>query len=212
MRGEPNGSHDSDGSVCGNGASARPRCRRAIAWHFRRTLVTRSIQSLEDDLGVRLMNRTTRSISLTEAGQQYFSFCDDLLASVSEMNARITNQANEARGEISVLAPKWDADGNGQNVDRIHACPSGYPPSTDPGRPRPDGLWFYRTGVRGGRAHQTHPGTAAYAPAGCAIYPMFWWPRRPISQCPHTHPSIRSGRASYAGPVCLSHLAIQAGR
>lgn len=71
------------------------------------TLVSRNIQALENELGVRLMNRTTRSLSLTEAGQRYFHFCDEFLTRLSEMDRQITADAAEARGEISVLAPKW---------------------------------------------------------------------------------------------------------
>lgn len=72
-----------------------------------RTLVSRHVQALETELGVRLMNRTTRSLSLTDAGQRYFHFCDDILTRVAEMNDEIMSEAAEARGEISVLAPKW---------------------------------------------------------------------------------------------------------
>ncbi|MHB8283861.1 MAG: LysR family transcriptional regulator [Caulobacteraceae bacterium] len=72
-----------------------------------RTLVTRSIQALETELGVRLMNRTTRSLSLTEAGQEYFHFCKDILIRIEEMDRHISSEAAEARGELSVLAPTW---------------------------------------------------------------------------------------------------------
>lgn len=72
-----------------------------------RTLVSRQIQALESELGVRLMNRTTRSLSLTDIGQRYFHFCDEVLIRVAEMDRQISSEAAEARGEISVLAPKW---------------------------------------------------------------------------------------------------------
>lgn len=72
-----------------------------------RTIVSRNIQALESELGVRLMNRTTRSLSLSEAGQRYFNFCDELLTRVDEMDQQVSAQAAEARGELSVLAPKW---------------------------------------------------------------------------------------------------------
>ena len=72
-----------------------------------RTLVSRQIQGVEIALGVRLMNRTTRSLSLTEAGRRYFDFCDDILTRVGEMERQISSEATEARGELSVLAPKW---------------------------------------------------------------------------------------------------------
>ena len=72
-----------------------------------RTLVSRNIQALEGELGVRLMNRTTRSLSLTDAGQRYFHFCDEMLTRVDEMDRQFIADAAEARGELSVLAPKW---------------------------------------------------------------------------------------------------------
>lgn len=72
-----------------------------------RTIVSRNIQTLENELGVRLMNRTTRSLSLTETGQRYFHFCDDILTRVVEMDQQVSAQSAEARGEVSVLAPKW---------------------------------------------------------------------------------------------------------
>jgi len=79
----------------------------AQAMGISRTIVSRNIQALEDELGVRLMNRTTRSLSLTEAGQRYFNFCDDLLTRVDEMDRQMVAEAGEARGELTVLAPKW---------------------------------------------------------------------------------------------------------
>ena len=72
-----------------------------------RTLVSRNIQALETELGVRLLNRTTRSLSLTDAGEKYFHFCDELLSRVNAMDQEIAADANDARGELSVLAPKW---------------------------------------------------------------------------------------------------------
>ena len=72
-----------------------------------RTVVSRHIQSIETELGIRLMNRTTRSLSLTCAGQRYFDFCDDLLTRVEDMERQMTSQAAEARGEVAVLAPRW---------------------------------------------------------------------------------------------------------
>lgn len=79
----------------------------AQALGISRTLVSRNIQALETDLGVRLLNRTTRSLSLTDAGQKYFHFCDETLARMREMDREIAADASDARGELSVLAPKW---------------------------------------------------------------------------------------------------------
>jgi DNA-binding transcriptional LysR family regulator len=79
----------------------------AQALGISRTLVSRNIQALETELGVRLLNRTTRSLSLTDAGQKYFHFCDETLTRVREMDREIAADTSDARGELSVLAPKW---------------------------------------------------------------------------------------------------------
>lgn len=79
----------------------------ALRLGISRTLVSRQIQALEDKLGVRLMNRTTRSLALTETGRRYYQFCDEILTRVNEMDRQVSSQAAEARGEISVLGPRW---------------------------------------------------------------------------------------------------------
>ncbi|MEQ8663038.1 MAG: LysR family transcriptional regulator, partial [Gammaproteobacteria bacterium] len=45
-----------------------------------RAMASKHIQALEDHLGVRLVNRTTRRTRLTEAGQRYYEHVDALLA------------------------------------------------------------------------------------------------------------------------------------
>lgn len=79
----------------------------AQALGISRTIVSRNIQTLESELGVRLMNRTTRSLTLTEAGHRYFNFCDDMLTRIAEMDHQVSAEAGEARGDLTVLAPKW---------------------------------------------------------------------------------------------------------
>ena len=44
--------------------------------------VTGHVQSLEQQLGVRLLNRTTRKVSLTEEGTQFYQRCNRILAEV----------------------------------------------------------------------------------------------------------------------------------
>ena len=48
--------------------------------------VSRLILALEDSLGGRLLNRTTRKLSLTEAGQIYFRQVEQILHHISEAN------------------------------------------------------------------------------------------------------------------------------
>jgi DNA-binding transcriptional LysR family regulator len=56
------------------------------------TMVSNHIQALEERLGARLLNRTTRKVSLTEAGRTYYERCSQILAEVAE--------ADEAVGEL----------------------------------------------------------------------------------------------------------------
>lgn len=48
------------------------------------TMVSNHIQSLEDRLGARLLNRTTRKLSLTEVGRAYYERCVQILADLEE--------------------------------------------------------------------------------------------------------------------------------
>ena len=72
-----------------------------------RALVSRHITDLESNLGVRLLNRTTRSVSLTESGQSYFDFCMRVLSEIAAEEAAISGRNQEAEGTLSVIVPKW---------------------------------------------------------------------------------------------------------
>lgn len=72
-----------------------------------RALVSRQIADLERQLGVRLVNRTTRSISLTESGQRYFDFSQRILKDIEEQDDAIIGLRDKAEGELSVISPKW---------------------------------------------------------------------------------------------------------
>ena len=49
-----------------------------------KALVSKYVSELEDELGVRLLNRTTRQISLTEAGEQYYRDSQDILTRIDD--------------------------------------------------------------------------------------------------------------------------------
>ncbi len=67
--------------------------------------VSRYVQELEARLGVRLLQRTTRKLSLTEEGAVFYSRCKDLLAHVEEAEAEITSRTGEASGLLKVNVP-----------------------------------------------------------------------------------------------------------
>ncbi len=53
-----------------------------------KTTVSRRVARLEAAIGVRLLHRTTRSLSLTDAGRRYFEDCSEALAAVEAANRR----------------------------------------------------------------------------------------------------------------------------
>jgi DNA-binding transcriptional LysR family regulator len=67
--------------------------------------VVRLLARLERSLDVRLLNRTTRRIALTDEGRDYFERCKRILAEVEEADAAAGNRRGAARGELRVTAP-----------------------------------------------------------------------------------------------------------
>jgi DNA-binding transcriptional LysR family regulator len=67
--------------------------------------VSRKVSDLEDFLGVSLINRTTRKISLTEVGRSYYDSCRRLLDELGEMERAATGEYRTPRGELVLTAP-----------------------------------------------------------------------------------------------------------
>lgn len=67
--------------------------------------VTRAVAELEARLGVRLLNRTTRAVSMTEAGQRFLAGAQRVLADLREIEAAASGQGEAPRGELRVTAP-----------------------------------------------------------------------------------------------------------
>src|SRR5262245_44186064 len=70
-----------------------------------RAAASKQVQELERHLGVRLLNRTTRRVGLTEAGAQFHGECTQILAAMHEAEARAQSQQAEPRGLLKVSAP-----------------------------------------------------------------------------------------------------------
>lgn len=68
--------------------------------------VTRAINELEAQLGVRLLTRTTRVVRVTEAGARYADDCRRLLADLDEANRQVTGLHSAPRGRLLVTAPQ----------------------------------------------------------------------------------------------------------
>ncbi|MPZ59605.1 MAG: LysR family transcriptional regulator [Rhizobiales bacterium] len=71
-----------------------------------RAIVSKHIQLLEEHLGARLLNRSTRRLSLTEIGRSYHAFCIRILGQIEEQKAAVASLQNEPRGTLRVMAPK----------------------------------------------------------------------------------------------------------
>lgn len=70
-----------------------------------KSVVSRRIAELEERLGARLLNRSTRRLSLTEAGAAFYERCVRILADVEETEAAVASLHAEPRGLLRVNAP-----------------------------------------------------------------------------------------------------------
>jgi DNA-binding transcriptional LysR family regulator len=68
-------------------------------------VVTRLVADLEEHLGTRLLQRSTRRLSLTEAGQQYLSRVRNILQDIDEADAVVSAQTTELAGLLRFHAP-----------------------------------------------------------------------------------------------------------
>ena len=78
--------------------------------------VSRRIGELESDLGVRLLNRTTRKLSLTEAGQTYYEGIGEILRAVDEVGLAVREQRAAPSGTLRLTVPA--------SVARLHLTPA----------------------------------------------------------------------------------------
>jgi DNA-binding transcriptional LysR family regulator len=79
------------------------------------TAVVRGLAALERALGVRLLNRTTRRLALTDEGREYFERCRRVLAEVDEMESALTERRLQPRGRLVITAPVM--------FGRLHVAP-----------------------------------------------------------------------------------------
>ncbi|MHA1113991.1 MAG: LysR family transcriptional regulator [Alphaproteobacteria bacterium] len=70
-----------------------------------KSAVSKRVGRLEGRLGARLLNRTTRRLSLTEEGAAYYARCQRILADIEEAEAAVARLHDEPRGTLRVNAP-----------------------------------------------------------------------------------------------------------
>lgn len=70
-----------------------------------RAMVSKHVMNLEESLGVRLLNRNTRQVSLTEAGADYLERLQHILADLDEAEEAVATLTSEPRGILRINAP-----------------------------------------------------------------------------------------------------------
>jgi DNA-binding transcriptional LysR family regulator len=71
-----------------------------------RSHLSKLITSLEDDLGVRLLNRTTKHVSATDVGQSYYEVCARAVGDLEHAEADLGALRRAPSGRLKILAPK----------------------------------------------------------------------------------------------------------
>src|ERR1700741_445152 len=70
-----------------------------------KTPVSRRIAALEREVGVRLIQRTTRSLNMTDAGRLYYEQSSQALRTIEDANLRLPGEGGEASGTSPGYAP-----------------------------------------------------------------------------------------------------------
>lgn len=70
-----------------------------------RSAVSKAVMELETELGARLLDRTTRRVTPTEAGLAYYERCVAILAQVEETEAQVSRLHDEPKGVLKINAP-----------------------------------------------------------------------------------------------------------
>lgn len=77
----------------------------AAEQHQSQPTISRQISTLEEHLGVRLMQRTTRALALTEEGRAYYAHASALLDSVEQAGLAVKPGAAQVSGQLRIAAP-----------------------------------------------------------------------------------------------------------
>jgi len=79
--------------------------RAAEAMGLQKATVSMAIRQLEDQIGTRLLHRTTRKVQLTQDGRAFYERCRDLLAQVEDVQSMFQRRSQSLRGRLRVDMP-----------------------------------------------------------------------------------------------------------
>ncbi|OMH33873.1 LysR family transcriptional regulator [Motiliproteus sp. MSK22-1] len=80
-----------------------------------KSAVSKRITQLEDQLGVRLLHRTTRKLSLTEAGLRYYELASQVMVTAAQAEDAVTELQGEPQGRLRINVP--------MSFGRLHVAP-----------------------------------------------------------------------------------------
>lgn len=67
--------------------------------------VSKIVGDLEESLGIRLLQRTTRRLQLTEAGMHYYEACVKILQDIEDVHQQFSQLSQEVKGRLKIAAP-----------------------------------------------------------------------------------------------------------
>ena len=138
------------------------------------------VSRLERDLGVRLLNRTTRALSPTEVGRAYYERIRLLLEELDALDLAVSSRAGTASGRLRLTAPL--SFGNTPACARrssISRCAIRRSASTSASRTASSISWTRASMPRCASASRTMEPSSS---ASSASRGSWWWPRLPISR------------------------------
>ncbi len=106
-------------------AELRSFTRVADEYGASRSMISKEIQRLEDSLGARLLQRSTRRLQLTEMGQGYLRRCREILLKLDDAESYVQELQGRPRGKLRINAPM--ALGNGELARLFVAFMQVYP-------------------------------------------------------------------------------------
>ncbi|MEZ5894525.1 MAG: LysR family transcriptional regulator, partial [Parvularculaceae bacterium] len=91
-------------------AELRSFSAAASKFNIAHSAVSKHVATLEQRLSARLLNRTSRSVSLTEVGSVYLQQARHVLELLDEMEAAARNTSAKPSGNLKISAPPWFAN------------------------------------------------------------------------------------------------------
>ncbi len=85
-----------------------------------KSTVSRKVTELETRLKARLLNRTTRKVSLTDVGRTYYDYCARIVGEIEDAERAVSNLQEVPRGVLRV-DHRTERDLPGPDLERLHA-------------------------------------------------------------------------------------------